>query len=201
MRPEITMAARERRSTGASRGETRVRLLAHPLRHRLLTILNERVASPKELAAELGLPIPNVSYHVQQLRQAGAIELVRKEPRRGVEEHFYRAVQTAGHTDEEWARLDAAERTQITQSNVQRMVADLLTAAEAGGFEHRRSHQSWVHFELDERGFDEVADILEKSLERVLAARDRSLRRIERGAGEPYADSEVVIAHFLRRHG
>ena len=181
-----------------ARSDTTRRLLAHPLRHRLLTILNQREASPKELAAEVGLPIPNVSYHVDRLLQAGAIELVREEPRRGVAEHFYRSVELASHSDDEWAGLSREERDQITDGNVQRMVADLLAAAEEGGFEHRRSHQSWVAFELDERGFNEVADVLEKALLRTLAIRDRSRRRIERGASQPFAESEVVIAHFLR---
>ena len=176
-------------------------LLAHPLRHRLLTILNERTASPKELAREVGMPIPNVSYHIDRLLDAGAIELVREEPRRGVAEHFYRAVEIAAHSDAEWAALTAEERGQITHGNVQRMVADLLEAAERDGFEHRRSHQSWVHFELDERGFNEVADVLEGALKRILAIRDRSVRRVERGAADVYADSEVVIAHFVRRQG
>jgi DNA-binding transcriptional ArsR family regulator len=165
----------------STRGDATVKLLSHPLRHRLLGILNERAASPKELAAEVGLPIPNVSYHVVRLLQAGAIELVGQEPRRGVVEHFYRGLEPASHSDD-----------------VQRMVADLLAANGSSGFEHRRSHRSWVHFELDERGFNEVADVLEKALERILRIRDGSQRRIERGAGERYADSEVVIAHFLR---
>jgi DNA-binding transcriptional ArsR family regulator len=197
-----TMPARPAMGSGEGKSAKATRkLLAHPLRHRLLVILNERVASPKELAAEVGLPIPNVSYHVDRLLEAGAIELVRQEPRRGVAEHFYRGVERASHSDDEWAALSADERDQITEGNVQRMVADLLAAAEGGGFDHRRSHQSWVHFELDKRGFDEVADVLEKALQRILAIRDRSARRIERGAAEPYADSEVVIAHFLRNSG
>jgi DNA-binding transcriptional ArsR family regulator len=189
-----TMPARRLMASAA----TTRKLLAHPLRHRLLAILNERVASPKELAAEVGLPIPNVSYHVGRLLDAGVIELVREEPRRGVAEHFYRGVEPAMHSDDDWAALSRDERDQITEGNVQRIVADLLTAAESGGFEHRRSHQSWVTFELDERGFNETADVLEKALERILAIRDRSQRRIERGTAEPYVASEVVIAHFLR---
>jgi len=189
-----TRPARDRKHTVAAARS----LLAHPLRHRLLAILNERTASPKELAHEVGMPIPNVSYHVDRLLDAGAIELVREEPRRGVAEHFYRAVEIAGHSDEQWAALSAEERAQITHGNVQRIVADLLAAAEGDGFEHRRSHQSWVHFELDERGFNEVADVLEGALKRVLAIRDRSVRRIQRGAAEVHTDSEVVIAHFVR---
>lgn len=190
------MAAMARRTTEQI-AATR-RLLSHPLRHRLLAILNERTASPKELAHELGLPIPNVSYHVDRLLDAGAIELAREEPRRGVAEHFYRAVEIASHSDNEWAALTAEERAQITAGNVQRMVADLLAAAEGEGFQHQRSHQSWVHFELDERGFNEVADVLENALRRILVIRDRSRRRIERGTADVHTDSEVVIAHFLR---
>jgi DNA-binding transcriptional ArsR family regulator len=198
MDARVAMPSVEPESSRNKRGDATLRLLSHPLRHRLLGILNERVASPKELAAEVGLPIPNVSYHVDKLLKAGAIELVTQEPRRGVVEHFYRGIQLASHSDDEWAALDRREREQITEGNIQRMVADLLVATGSGGFEHRRSHQSWVHFELDERGFNEVADVLEKALERILRIRDRSQRRIQRGAGEPYSDSEVVIAHFLR---
>ena len=194
-----TMAPRSSKDSGDNSAATR-RLLAHPLRHRLLAILNERTASPKELAREVGLPIPNVSYHVDKLLEAGAIELAYQEPRRGVAEHFYRAVEIAGHSDAEWAALTSDERAQITHGNVQRMVADLLAAAESGGFQHQRSHQSWVHFELDERGFNEVADVLENALKRILVIRDRSQRRIERGAAGVHTDSEVLIAHFLRRH-
>lgn len=47
-------------------------------------------AGPKELAKQLGLPLPNVAYHVTILRDAGLIELVRTEPRRGAVAHFYR---------------------------------------------------------------------------------------------------------------
>ena len=37
------------------------------IRHKVLVALNERVASPKELAAELGEPLGNVSYHTRVL--------------------------------------------------------------------------------------------------------------------------------------
>ena len=38
-----------------------VKAIGHPLRARLLAILNERVASPNELAKETGEPLGNVS--------------------------------------------------------------------------------------------------------------------------------------------
>src|SRR4051794_26671084 len=66
----------------------------HPIQYKALHILTERVASPKEIAIELGLTsakASNVDCHVKQLQSQGLVELVRTEPRRGVNEHFYRA--------------------------------------------------------------------------------------------------------------
>jgi len=65
--------------------------LSKEARLRILSILAERVASPKEMAEELGEGLSQVSYHVSVLRECKLIELVGKEPRRGAVEHFYRA--------------------------------------------------------------------------------------------------------------
>jgi len=163
---------------------------AYPLRHRLLAVLNERSADRGELAREVGTPRPDVDHHVDHLLGAGAIE--------PIGEYAFRAVKIASHSDDEWAALSSEERAQITRANVERMIADLATAEEDGGFQHRRSHQSWVHFELDERGFNEVAEVLGHALEAVLAIRDGSDARIDAGEADVYRDSEVVIAHFVR---
>ena len=56
-----------------------------------MTLLNERVASPSELADELGEPLGNVSYHMRRLAELECIELVRTTPVRGALEHHYRA--------------------------------------------------------------------------------------------------------------
>ena len=44
-----------------------VKAYAHPLRIRILDLLDERVASPSELASELETPLSNTAYHVRQL--------------------------------------------------------------------------------------------------------------------------------------
>jgi DNA-binding transcriptional ArsR family regulator len=184
-----------RPSTSAAEGYASIRSAleaqrSYPLRHRILTTLNERTASPAELAREVALPVPSVSHHVDQLLEDGAIERV--------SEHMYRAVDAASHSDDAWAALSAEQRAQITRNNVDRMVADLAAAAEGDGFQHRRSHQSWVPLELDERGFNEVAEVLQHALEAILAIRDESDARIDSGATNVHLDSEVVIAHFVR---
>ena len=44
-----------------------VKALAHPLRVSILSALEHRIASPSELADELDVPLPNLSYHIRML--------------------------------------------------------------------------------------------------------------------------------------
>ncbi len=80
-----------------------IKALGHPVRMRVLDILNARVASPSELAKELGEPLGNVAYHVKILEETGSIELVRTAPVRGALEHFYGATTDISAT---WLDLD-----------------------------------------------------------------------------------------------
>src|ERR687896_1687603 len=79
--------------------------LSHPLRARIFAILNERVASPNEIADMLEERLPNVGYHVRVLVDLECVELVRTAQRRGAIEHYYRAVRRPFFTDSEWRRL------------------------------------------------------------------------------------------------
>ncbi|MEA2492889.1 MAG: hypothetical protein QOJ29_800 [Thermoleophilaceae bacterium] len=78
--------------TGTSDTEV-LKALNHPVRRQVMAMLDEGVASSKELAARLGLTIPNVSYHVGILRDLGLIKVVRETPRRGAIERHYKATQ------------------------------------------------------------------------------------------------------------
>jgi DNA-binding transcriptional ArsR family regulator len=64
--------------------------LSHPLRRRILRMLADECArSPSDLAEELGVPLPDISYHVRVLAGRGAVRLARTAPSRGSEQHFY----------------------------------------------------------------------------------------------------------------
>jgi DNA-binding transcriptional ArsR family regulator len=66
------------------------RALAHPLRQRILMLLELEVQTPLDLARSMGEPLNKIGYHVHALRDAGCIELVRTEHRRGAVALFYR---------------------------------------------------------------------------------------------------------------
>jgi predicted transcriptional regulator len=64
--------------------------LTHALRQQALNSIAAGAASPKAIAAELGIDVRAVAYHVRVLKQLGCIELVETQQRRGAVEHVYR---------------------------------------------------------------------------------------------------------------
>jgi DNA-binding transcriptional ArsR family regulator len=71
--------------------EAIARELVHPTIVEVLTMCEQETCSPKQIADALDAPLGQVSYHVRKLADAGLLELVAAEPRRGALEHFYRA--------------------------------------------------------------------------------------------------------------
>ena len=90
-----------------------IKALTHPLRIQILAALDERTASPSELADELKAPLGNVSYHVRQLAGLGLIKLVKRTPRRGAIEHHYKAVGRPQITDDAWAGTPATVKDAV----------------------------------------------------------------------------------------
>lgn len=140
----------------------------HPLQVRALTILTERVASPKEIAADVGEPVVStVAYHVRELEKRGLIELVRTEQRRGATEHFYKAVVRPMLDTGKWPK---AKREKASALAMQLFLQDVAGAMEAGTFdEYRERHLSRAPLTLDRQGFLDLAaaqdDLLERALE------------------------------------
>jgi DNA-binding transcriptional ArsR family regulator len=172
-----------------------MKAIAHPLRHRILAILNERVASPKELSDELGERLPNVSYHVKTLDELGAIELVDTQPRRGAVEHYYRALMRPFFSDESWAQLPISTRRSVFESNLRHIFRDVGSALEGNGFDDPQTHASRTPVVLDRKGYDQMTDLLAKTLDRVLDIQGKAAARMVR-TKEDGRVTEVVIMHF-----
>jgi DNA-binding transcriptional ArsR family regulator len=175
--------------------EALLKAISHPLRHRLLGLLDDRTASPNELARELGLPLGRVSYHIRLLADLGAIELVRTEPRRGALEHFYRAVTRGWFSEEDWARLPRAARRGIVGQSLQRIFSDVTAAVDAGGFDGPATQVRSTSLELDERGLEEVNAVLASTAERLNQINAESA---DRRAGAGGVTTELALLHFER---
>ncbi|HEX6229060.1 MAG TPA: winged helix-turn-helix domain-containing protein [Solirubrobacterales bacterium] len=164
--------------------------LTHGLRVEILSILNERIASPNELAKELGEGLSQVSYHVKVLRDNNCIELVKTEPRRGAVEHYYRATSRAFLTDRDWAALPASVRPGLSADLLQLIVDDAVAALEAETFDRRVDrHMSRTLMVLDEPGWEELTSLLEGTLDEILAIQKRANSRLAKtdGKGVPVA--------------
>src|ERR671938_1297573 len=111
-----------------------IKALTHPLRVQILRALEERTASPSELAEEIGAPLGNVSYHVRQLHALGLIKLVKKTPRRGAIEHHYKAVSRQQITDEAWGKVPDIVKEAMIGAMLGQVSASVNAAAAGGGF-------------------------------------------------------------------
>ena len=157
-----------------------MKALSHPLRVRMLTLLNQKVTSPSELAEELGEPLGNVSYHMRFLADLKLVKLVRTEPRRGAVEHYYQALELPQISGEDWAQLPTSLRRTLSDGVLGQIAKDLNGAAKAGGFDRQNIHVSRTALLLDQDGWDELSALLSEVQDRARAIQDKSAKRLKK---------------------
>lgn len=145
-------------------------IAAHPVRCRLMAIFADRVASPNEIAQELGMPVGDVSYHVRTLKDAGIIELVEERPARGSTEHFYRAViKNIVLTDEDYKALSIEERVAFARLTFQVATAEASFSLETKKFGERHNHHiARMPFSVDEQAWNELSELHREMLDRII---------------------------------
>ena len=146
-----------------------VKAMSHPLRVRILALLDERPASPVELATWLGATLGTTAYHVRTLERIGLIELIRETRVRGAVEHHYRSKDRPSVSDEAWAAAPAIAKQAAVSASLETIDAYAHAASAAGGFDDRDAHLTRTALHLDARGFDDVS----RACLRVLSQVDR----------------------------
>jgi DNA-binding transcriptional ArsR family regulator len=171
--------------------------LAHPLRARILQRLGERVASPGDLALELGAPLGVVSYHVRMLRDYDCVELVRTEPRRGALQHFYRATARPTLDEDQWRTLPSSLRRELAGETLAEVVDDLRAASDAGRLEDPDVVVTRTPLEVDERAFKKLNRLLARTHEQALQIAAESAARQGEKSSEVFP-TELAVLHFKR---
>jgi DNA-binding transcriptional ArsR family regulator len=170
--------------------------LSHPMRTRILAILNERVASPNEISEMIEERLPNVSYHVRALQELGCVELVSTAQRRGAIEHYYRAIVRPFFTDRDWKKLPQSGRQAVSDVALQMIWEDVSDAIKRGTFEARPDrHLSRSVLQLDEAGWKELSELLGRVLEETEKIEMRSAERIKASDGTA-VPARVVLMNF-----
>lgn len=149
--------------------------LSHPTRVHVLSVLNTRIASPREMAAELDEPVKNIAYHIEALKNLDCIELVEERPQHGsrVVEHFYRAKRLQYIDDDAWEQLDMKGKWNVVMPIMRLSSKDINEAMEGGTFlDPDDNHISRTPMIVDDEGWEETKIALADTLDRLLEIRE-----------------------------
>lgn len=172
--------------------------MGNEIRFEAMTIFNERVASPKEVAQEIGESLGKVSHHIATLLRMGCIELVKIEPRGGSAEHFYRAIQRPELSDEEWRALPSKQRRSILATVFRNLIAEILSALKTGKMDtDNHLHASWTAANLDAQGKREASQEQAESMERMKRIMERAATRMA-SSGEEGTSTILAVLGFRR---
>ncbi|HEY0279467.1 MAG TPA: helix-turn-helix domain-containing protein [Solirubrobacterales bacterium] len=179
--------------------------MSHPTRVRVMSVLTERSASPRQIASEIDEPLNNVTYHVKQLRDLGCIELVRADQVHGgrVVEHFYRSCHRAYFDEAAWDVLSEKERYGVISAIVKMISKDIATAMTAGTFfQDGDAHASRSVLHLDDEGWREVVKVIEGATEELFEVEERVAARGAEGTPTPiHAKLDILQYRMPRRPG
>jgi DNA-binding transcriptional ArsR family regulator len=173
-----------------------VKALAHPLRIQIMGVLERQDASPKEISAELGVPIANVSYHMRQLKSLGLVRIIKRTQRRGAIEHHYRADKKPQISDSTWDQIPELVKQAMAGAALDQTMRQVKAGAEMGGFDRPEAHLSRTHVILDEKGWAELAVIYRKLLEEIDKVSAQSGKRLEKTDHEGTATATAVLMLF-----
>jgi DNA-binding transcriptional ArsR family regulator len=188
------------RPTRAERDKsTAATMLAHPLRVRILEVLNQRDMSPVEFCrdgfAPESMEVSHVAYHFRELAEYGALEVVERNPRRGSIEHVYR-VGRAYFSDPQWNELDHSERMRLSKTMIQGLMARIEGALMSDTFDSRvNRHLTWIAMRLDEQGWSEMTTALTATFGEIEQIRADAEARLDR-EGEDGIPSTCGILGF-----
>jgi hypothetical protein len=147
---------------GLSLEERLGRAMSHPLRAKLLAMLNTTPASSSELEKLLDdEPLSNISYHVRELLDYKLIEPVRREQVRGATKTVYRGTTKMQLDNEAWLKMSDEAKDGISIEAVKEVLERASAAVKAGTFDKRPDRNVITEIpDLDERGWKEAAEAI-----------------------------------------
>jgi DNA-binding transcriptional ArsR family regulator len=154
--------------------------LAHPLRTRILAALENRTASPTDLASELDAPLGVVSYHVRRLHALRFLKLVKRVPRRGAVEHYYTTVAGPRITDEAWLSTPTIVKQATISAALAELGSQASSAVTGGGFDRMDCHLTRTPVTVDTQGWQEISQELSRLVDRVQEIEAESHQRLLR---------------------
>ncbi len=157
-----------------------VKALAHPLRIRILGVLEQRSATPKELAELLDVQLENLSYHVRTLRDFGFIKLERRRMVKGAVEHRYGMVARPRITAAAWEQLPAIVREALDAASLEQIWDVVSRAAAQDKMSRPESHMARRVARLDEQGLAEMSKVVGDAVDKLVEIEKQSAQRLRK---------------------
>jgi len=191
---------------GKKRRETICNVLKHPLRVRILEVLNEGPRSPSQFVEEGLIPrelfesyqqaLSLASYHFRELQKDGCLEVIESIPRRGAVEHVYRGLARVYFNDSEFEGMPRSTRCRLSRISLQGMIARADRAIGEETFDARTDrHLTWMPMLLDERGWREMTAALAAAFGELTQIRHDARDRLA-GSGEEVIPATVAMLGF-----
>ncbi len=173
-----------------------VRALGHPLRVRILAILEERTASAVELSRMLHADIGVVAYHVRKLHQLGLIELEKETRVRGAIQRHYRAYERPQISESAWREAPPVAKQALIDATLQQIYDYGRASNAAGGFDRADAHITRSALRLDHEAWERLAASLMRVLEDVAEIEQDVRDREAKGEAGELEDVGLVMMLF-----
>src|SRR4051812_27092368 len=175
-----------------------VKALSHPLRVRILGILEEQPASPVELSQVLDATLGTISYHVRQLNELGLLELVRETPRRGAIEHHYRAKPRPKSGGAAWDSVSVIAKQAVVGAELAQTTEVATRAAGVGGFDGDNARLERMRLSLDAKGVEQLSKAVAKLTDDARKIQDAASKRLAspRNGAAGGSDTALVVMLF-----
>lgn len=124
------------------------------------------------------------------------MKLVKKTPRRGAIEHYYKATKQPQITEAGWAATPRVVKDAMVRSALDQISDFVNAAAIEGGFMGDEAHLNRVRLTLDERGWQDVSRKLTDLLGALAKIQETSQKRLDRANHRGERDVTVVTMGF-----
>jgi hypothetical protein len=168
------------------------RMLAHPLRQRVLFEYQSEPTTPARIARRLDRSVNLISYHTRVLVQHGCLTPVRTQRRRGALEHFYCSTVGQVVEDDHWEAASTPLRRALVLGTLRTLEDEARAAALVGGFDVPGAVLARAPLELDDEGMREVSRVLRRAYDEI-----EQIAEASRGRSEP-RHIEVALLAFER---
>jgi hypothetical protein len=115
------------------------------------------------------------------LAELGLVKLVKRRPRRGAIEHYYKARGRAEVTDRASAQVPSVVRTSMVGVALEQALGRAVAAVAGGGFEGDHARMARQSLRLDSEGVYELADAMTRLQQEADEIAARSAERTDRG--------------------